>query len=407
MVFWSVNACLSACALHERAGVGADDQEVGAGGRCRRRRQRDARDLRDLVVDVVVDLEDGCAHQDRAHHDGDDDPSGERAQPRREGDLTVRSWYRRPPVEETRVARYRLTVRRSDTRRVRAPRPAPARGGGRRGASRRRHGRRRGTRRRPGGLGSGRVRRPRPARPGLLGGLVRVRARPRGRTGRRPGARRSRPRTVPDAVFARFDAHAVVAADGRVTVHGDGSGTGRARARRGAPSTPSPRAATTSVPWPAAGGGRASTATPTSARVETVLELLRAGECYQVNLTRRLTCDRRARPGRALRRASPARTRRRTPRCCACPGSDPAPRSCRRRPSGYLRRVAARRSRPARSRAPPPTARALRDQRQGPRRERDDRRPRPQRPRAACACPGRCRCRRSARSRRTPGCTTS
>ena len=27
------------------------------------------------------------------------------------------------------------------------------------------------------------------------------------------------------------------------------------------------------------------------ARVETVLELLRAGECYQVNLTRRLTCD--------------------------------------------------------------------------------------------------------------------
>src|SRR4029077_9297267 len=26
-------------------------------------------------------------------------------------------------------------------------------------------------------------------------------------------------------------------------------------------------------------------------RVTTVLELLRAGECYQVNLTRRLTCD--------------------------------------------------------------------------------------------------------------------
>ena len=43
----------------------------------------DARDLVDLVVDVVVDAEDRRADHECAHHDGDDEPSGERAQLRR------------------------------------------------------------------------------------------------------------------------------------------------------------------------------------------------------------------------------------------------------------------------------------------------------------------------------------
>ena len=224
-----------------------------------------------------------------------------------------------------------VTVRRSEPVAVRAPRPAPARGGGRRGASRRHHGRRRGTRRRPGGLGSGRVRRPRPARPGLLGGLVRVRARPRGRTGRRRGARRSRRAAVPDAVFARFDAHAVVAADGRVTVHGEGPGrVTLERARRAL----DPLAACRDHLGPVA-SGRWRSSLDRDAYAGAGRDRARAaagGRVLPGQPHPPAHVRPRARPGRAVRRASPARTRRRTPRCCACPGSDPAPRSCRRRP---------------------------------------------------------------------------
>ena len=55
-----------------------------------------------------------------------------------------------------------------------------------------------------------------------------------------------------------------------------------------------------------------------------VLELLRAGECYQVNVTRRLAARRRARSDRALRRARRAPTPRRTPRCCTFGARSPA-----------------------------------------------------------------------------------
>jgi para-aminobenzoate synthetase component 1 len=98
------------------------------------------------------------------------------------------------------------------------------------------------------------------------------------------------PPTVPDAVFARFDAHAVVDAEGGVAVHGDGPGrVALEHARQGFDA----HAACAGHAGPVASGRWRSSLDRDAyaARVETVLELLRAGECYQVNLTRRLTCD--------------------------------------------------------------------------------------------------------------------
>jgi para-aminobenzoate synthetase component 1 len=99
---------------------------------------------------------------------------------------------------------------------------------------------------------------------------------------------------VPDAVFARFDAIAVVDPRGSIEVRGTGAGRGlldAAVARHAA------RGATRGATRPIVGPS-----SPTrwrtglerdefADRVEAVLDLLRAGECYQVNLTRRLTCD--------------------------------------------------------------------------------------------------------------------
>ncbi len=101
------------------------------------------------------------------------------------------------------------------------------------------------------------------------------------------GASRETP-SVPDAVFARFDAVAVVDAQGAVTVRGDGPGRTRLEhALRTADDR-------TSSPDPVASGGWHSSLDRDAYgdRVDAILELLRAGECYQVNLTRRLTCDR-------------------------------------------------------------------------------------------------------------------
>jgi para-aminobenzoate synthetase component 1 len=106
----------------------------------------------------------------------------------------------------------------------------------------------------------------------------------------RPVAASTEPRAVPDVVFARFAAHAVVHTDGAVAVHG--SGVGRALLTRGA------RAVVDGVGDDPAGtvapGGWHSSLDRAAfeGRVEAILELLRAGECYQVNLTRRLTSDR-------------------------------------------------------------------------------------------------------------------
>jgi para-aminobenzoate synthetase component I len=95
--------------------------------------------------------------------------------------------------------------------------------------------------------------------------------------------------SVPDAVFARFDALAVVDERGAVTVRGHGPG--RAHLDRAARAV---SATGMQCPDPIASGGWHTSLEHDEYcdRVDAVLELLRAGECYQVNLTRRLTCDR-------------------------------------------------------------------------------------------------------------------
>jgi para-aminobenzoate synthetase component 1 len=94
---------------------------------------------------------------------------------------------------------------------------------------------------------------------------------------------------VPDLLLARFPARAVVdVATGTVEVVGDGPGRGvLERAARRAEHGSVPHAATVSLArevW------RSSLERPEfEAAVETVLQHIRAGDCYQVNLTRRLT----------------------------------------------------------------------------------------------------------------------
>jgi para-aminobenzoate synthetase component 1 len=144
-------------------------------------------------------------------------------------------------------------------------------------------------------------------------------------------------RTVPDAVFARFDAHAVVAVDGSVTVHGEGPGrVALERARRAL----DPLAACRDHVGPVASGRWRSSLDRDAyeARVETVLELLRAGECYQVNLTRQLTCDHALDPVAlyaAIARSHPA------PHTALLrlPGLGPGTAVVSASPESYLRRV--------------------------------------------------------------------
>jgi para-aminobenzoate synthetase component 1 len=109
---------------------------------------------------------------------------------------------------------------------------------------------------------------------------------------------RVEPRTVddlrvPDLVLARHDARVVLEPDGRAAVVGRGPARG----------------ALTDALWRARRGGRRVDVAPTTkrwqsslsrqehaARVHAIKDLLRAGECYQVNLTRRLTLDERVDP---------------------------------------------------------------------------------------------------------------
>jgi para-aminobenzoate synthetase component 1 len=96
---------------------------------------------------------------------------------------------------------------------------------------------------------------------------------------------------VPDAVFVRFGALAVVSPDGSVTVEGEGNGR-RLLDRAAAAARSSGAAHCREQARPASGEWRTSLdQVDFEARVEAILELLRAGECYQVNLTRRLTVD--------------------------------------------------------------------------------------------------------------------
>jgi para-aminobenzoate synthetase component 1 len=96
------------------------------------------------------------------------------------------------------------------------------------------------------------------------------------------------PASVPDLVFVRFDALAVVAADGRVELTGDGPGRVQLERACGERRVDDDTAAP-----PIRSGQWHSNLDRDAyrARVDAILGLLRAGECYQVNLTRRLTCD--------------------------------------------------------------------------------------------------------------------
>jgi para-aminobenzoate synthetase component 1 len=91
---------------------------------------------------------------------------------------------------------------------------------------------------------------------------------------------------VPDVVLTRFGAHATIAGDRSVSVAGTGAARDVLERALGCATT------LPSVPDPRAPGWRSSLDFEEfAARVEAVLELLRAGECYQVNLTRQLVHD--------------------------------------------------------------------------------------------------------------------
>jgi len=92
--------------------------------------------------------------------------------------------------------------------------------------------------------------------------------------------------SVPDLVFARFDALATVDPRGGIRVRGTGAARRLLDDAVATRAGSAPRVHLPSTHW-TSGLDRDEYAD----RVTTVLDLLRAGECYQVNLTRRLTCD--------------------------------------------------------------------------------------------------------------------
>jgi para-aminobenzoate synthetase component 1 len=107
------------------------------------------------------------------------------------------------------------------------------------------------------------------------------------------------PREVPDLVLVRFDARAQVDRGGGVTIEGDGEARrlleDAARVtREGTGAAADARERATGIRATRdddiADGWRSSLARDAyEARVRAVLEMLHAGECYQVNLTRRVT----------------------------------------------------------------------------------------------------------------------
>jgi para-aminobenzoate synthetase component I len=95
------------------------------------------------------------------------------------------------------------------------------------------------------------------------------------------------PRSVPDLAFARFDARAVIDGHGEIRLQGGGRGRALLEAALEVASTG--HAWTPAIPATRWCSGLDRDAH--GARVDAVLDLLQAGECYQVNLTRRLACD--------------------------------------------------------------------------------------------------------------------
>ena len=103
--------------------------------------------------------------------------------------------------------------------------------------------------------------------------------------------------SVPDTVLARFDARAVIGPDGHIELQRDANtwriaGSAIERATRTMTSVRGARCAPLALVAERSAGWRSSlTRDDYEARVREVLALLEAGECYQVNLTRRLTRD--------------------------------------------------------------------------------------------------------------------
>ncbi len=318
----------------------------------------DARDLVDPVVDVAVDAEDRRRPSRVQHSTMAMTIRPESARTAARGDLTVRSWYRGAPARRVawgpangpdgrgaRLVPWAGAPRRP--RRVRAGQQPAARCRGDRGASRPFDRRRGGT-----GGGAGRRRVPiafaalDALAPGFWVGWCSFEL---GHAAERVVARgaSTEPATVPDLVFARFDALAVI----------DPRGGIRVRRRRTRPRPPRPRgrgAAHRSVQVLRSRrrtGAAASTVTTTPTASPRCSTCSRAGECYQVNLTRRLTCDDAIDPialYRALAHAHPAPHARAPAPPGARRGDAP---SCRRRRSGTCGCVTAT-SRRGRSRAP-------------------------------------------------------
>jgi len=98
---------------------------------------------------------------------------------------------------------------------------------------------------------------------------------------------------LPDLAFARFDARLVLSPGERPAI--EGRGPGRELLERALGEVR--RRDCRNVPLPGLSGWRSSLdEVEWTQRVEAVLDLLAAGDCYQVNLTRRLTIDEAADP---------------------------------------------------------------------------------------------------------------
>lgn len=99
---------------------------------------------------------------------------------------------------------------------------------------------------------------------------------------------RTAPTSLPDLVLARFDARLALDPSGGMRLEGDPHSAGAARLRAAYTAAPESRPHV----HPDLGSWQSSLTRPEFAeRVRAIGDLLAAGECYQVNLTRQLVCD--------------------------------------------------------------------------------------------------------------------